>query len=105
MRALPVLVLCGVLLCGCGSATAKPRLGITLDRRIGPVREGESKSDVDAALGHGSEKRVNDRATEVVYAPAKLRVSFYTARGHQFAIEIDTRSPDYMTSSGIGVGS
>ena len=100
-----LLLACGVLLCGCGSTARTPRLGITLDRRIGAVREGEPKSAVDAALGHGSEKRVNSRATFAVYAQAKLRVGFYTDRGHQFAIEIDTQSPQYKTSSGIGVGS
>ena len=105
MRALLLLAACGVLLCGCNSTPRKPHLGIALDLRIGPVREGESKVRVDADLGHGSETRVNSRGTYVAYAQAKLRVGFYTDRGHQFAIEIRTRSPRYTTSSGIGVGS
>jgi hypothetical protein len=104
MRALVLLAACGALLCGCGS-TGKPQLGIALDHRIGAVREGESKSRVDEALGHGSEKRVNNRATYVTYGQASLRIGFYTDRGHQFAIEIDTHSPQYKTPSGIGVGS
>jgi hypothetical protein len=104
-RTLLLLAICVSLLSGCGSTARTSRLGITLDRRIGAVREGESKSNVDAALGHGAERRVNNRGTYVVYAQAKLRVGFYTDRGHQFAIEIDTRSPQYTTGSGIGVGS
>ena len=106
-RALLLLAPAAGLLCaGCGAAgTVRP--GIALDHRIGPVSLGEPKAQVTKALGPGVAVRLDAHRFRyyrkvglyVVYSPGPPKGV------QQLSFLVVTRSAQYKTRSGVGVGS
>jgi hypothetical protein len=97
------------------AATGTVRPGVVVvGQRIGPVKVGESKAQIEKTLGLGKSLRLS--GTSVHGGDHGLHIWLYPKVGiyvsyppnHRFfsrAFLVMTRSPQYKTSSGIGVGS
>ena len=98
---------------GAATGTAEPG-AVVVGQRIGPVRVGEPKAQIEKTLGLGKSFRLagtsvhgGDHGLHVwLYPKVGIYVS-YPPNRHYFprAFMIMTRSPQYKTRSGIGVGS
>ncbi len=104
----------GLLVSGCSGEESSPGR-IVLDRSIGGVSLGEDRAAVESALGDGitlssqidrSARPEAIRAETVSYHDDELRVSYVSSESTgPTVVVVETRSPEYRTAAGIGVGS
>ena len=90
---------------GAAGGTARP--GIALGHRIGPVRLGEPRAQIEGDSGRGVAVRLDGQEfwlypnvqIYVLYAPGPV------TRFNEVAFSVVTHSARYKTGSGVGVGS
>src|SRR5262245_30199930 len=89
------------------AAAGTPRPGIALDHRIGPVRVGEPRAQIEKHAGPAVAAHL--RGNELWFYP---KVGIYVSyapgpvtRLNQVAFYVVTGSARYRTRSGVGVGS
>ncbi len=99
--------------CGTGSRPVVKHGVLVVNRSIGPVALGETRSEVEKQLGcgrflseHPQQPRRGLRAELVEYPKSALYVVYARIRGHEArVIDIETYDARYRTSKSVGVGS
>jgi hypothetical protein len=79
---------------------------LVLNRRIGPIRFGETRAKIQAAFGTGHVVTLTSNFAVVLYSPLAIGVDYArNKKGKLAAAIVETAARRYRTRSGVGVGS